>query len=494
MTAAVVPHRRLYFDGGWHDAAGGKTHEVSDPATGTPVGRTALAGPADIDRAVTAARGAAPGWRRLHADRRAVLLHRAADLVIARLDRIAELLTREQGKPIPDARKEIRFGVEVMRYYAEEGRRLGGQLRASSRSDVRSVVTSAPVGVVAAIVPWNYPVDLWCWKVAPALAAGCPVIAKPPPQTPLAIAELVTCLDEAGIPPGVLADLPGDAEVGQALTAHPGVDMITVTASTATGRAVMRTAAERIARVSLELGGQTPFVILPDADVEEAVAAAVRRSFSNMGQICIAVNRILVAESIADDVVAALAEVTAGLRLGHGVEPGVAYGPVLDESVVTRSQRHVDDALARGARLVTGGGPPAEPEYAAGTFFRPTVLDDVPTDALVMTEETYGPVAAVHRAADDAELLALANALPAGLAAYVYTGDLERGWAFADEVQAGAVGVNVNDTTELQAPFGGWKLSGLGRELGPEGLRAYREPKHIRLRVRPLDPRVPESD
>lgn len=478
--------RQLYIDGSWRASGSDARATVTDPATSEPVGDTAVATPADVAAAVEAAVRARDGWRRTHPDERAAILHRTADLVEARIGDIARLLTLEQGKPLVDATKEIRFGVEVLRYYAEQGRRVGGSLRPSSRPDVKSVVGYEPVGVVGAIVPWNYPVDLYCWKVPPALAAGCPVVAKPPVETPLAIGEVVRCFEEAGLPPGVLADLPGGADVGQALVAHPDVRLITITASTATGRNVMRTAADGIKRVSLELGGHTPLVVLDDADVETAAAGALRRSYSNMGQICISVNRVLVADRLADDFVDALASDTARLELGHGIDEGVAYGPVLDDRVIDRVQQHVDDAVSRGGRLVVGGDRPDGERYAGGSFYLPTVLDDVPLDARVLNEETYGPVAAVHRCRSDAELLEQANALPYGLAAYVYSNDLERAWAFADELEAGGVGINVNDVTELQAPFGGWKLSGLGRELGPEGLQTYLETKHVRMRVRPV--------
>ena len=484
MSGPVI-ERGLFVGGTWRPGSGPST-EIHDPATGEVVGRSALATPADVDEAARLAAAARTTWADLHADDRARVLHAAAGLVEARIEDIALVLTREQGKPLVDSRKEIAFGAEVLRYYAEEGRRIGGSLRASSRPDVKSVVSSAPVGAVAAIVPWNYPVDLACWKLGPALAAGCPVLLKPPVETPLAIAALVDCLAEAGIPDGALAHLPGGADVGEALVAHPVVRLVTATASTATGQAIMRHAADGMTRVSLELGGHTPLVVLDDADVEEAAAGALRRSFSNMGQICISVNRVLVADGVADDFAEALAEGARGLQLGHGVDETVAYGPVLNERVRERAQRHVDDAVGRGGRLLVGGGPPAGREYAGGTFFLPTVVDRVPADASVMTEETYGPVAAITRTGSDAELLRLTNALPFGLAAYVYSGDLGRAWAFADRVEAGAVGINVNDTTELQAPFGGWKLSGLGRELGPEGLATYRETRHIRMRVVPM--------
>ena len=260
--------------------------------------------------------------------------------------------------------------------------------------------------------------------------------------------------------------------------------MITATASTSAGQSMMRAAAETLKRLTLELGGHCPFVVLGDADIAEAASAAARRSFSNMGQICIAVNRILVADGIHDEFVDALAAETRRIKLGHGIEPGVAYGPVLHEGVRARTREHVEDALHRGGTLVVGGAAPRGTAYERGFFFEPTLIDGAADDALVMTQESYGPIASLRRVRDDAEALAVANALPYGLAAYVYSRDLERAWSFAERLECGAVGVNVNDTTELQAPFGGWKLSGLGRELGPEGLMAFRETKHIKIRVR----------
>jgi succinate-semialdehyde dehydrogenase/glutarate-semialdehyde dehydrogenase len=479
--------RDLYIDGTWQAAAAGERLEIRDPATREPVGSTALAGSADVDRAVSAARRAQAGWGKTHADERAAILHRAADLIEARTDAIALMLTREQGKPIPDAVKEIGFGLRVLRYYAEEGRRIEGSIRPSTRADVRNVIESAPVGVVGAIVPWNYPIDIYAWKIAPALAAGCTLVVKPPHETPLAIGMIVECLIEAGLPPGVLNDLPGTGpQVGAVLASHPGVRLVTATASVAAGQSIMRAAAEDMKRVLLELGGQCPFVVLDDADIEEAAAAAMRRAFSNMGQICITVNRVLVDERVHADFLEAMVEQTRKIRLGHGVEPGVLYGPVLNDNVRSRVARHVADAVAKGGRLLAGGGPPDDPALARGYFFNPTLIDGAADDSLPMTEETYGPLAAIRGVRGDREALAVANALPYGLAAYVYSRDLERAWAFAERLETGTVGINVNDTTDVQAPFGGWKLSGIGRELGREGLAAYRESRLIRMRVRPL--------
>ncbi|HWU62811.1 MAG TPA: aldehyde dehydrogenase family protein [Ensifer sp.] len=479
--------RKLYIGGRWQDAAKGETAEIRDPATGELVGTSAIASAVDVDLAVAAARAAFPAWAALHPDQRARIMHRAADLIMERIDAMAELLTREQGKPVPDSRKEIAFGVEVIRYYAEEGRRVNGSIRPPSRSDIRNLVISQPLGVVGAIIPWNYPVDLYAWKVAPVLASGCVLVAKPPHETPLAIAMVVQCFEEAGLPAGVLNDIPGTGQdVGAALSAHPEIQAITATASVPAGQAIMRASAGNLKRMLLELGGQCPFIVLDDADPVEAAVAAARRSFSNMGQICIAVNRIIVARGISARFTEALVEETRKIRLGHGVKPGVLYGPVLNESVRTRTRRHIEDALQHGGRLLIGGDAPKGEPFEKGFFFSPAVIAEASPDALVMTEESFGPVAAVRTVNDDQEALQLANALPFGLAAYLYTGDLERGWAMAEKIEAGAVGVNVNDTSDLQAPFGGWKMSGFGRELGPEGLHGYLEKKHIKMRVRPF--------
>lgn len=477
--------RALYIAGSWVRSASGETVDVRDPATGELVGRTAVAGAADVDLAVSHAVQAQRGWAAMPSAERASILHRAADLMVERIDEIAQLLTREQGKPVADSAKEIAFGAEVLHYYAEEGMRVTGSIRAVQRSDIRSLVEWLPIGVVGAVVPWNYPVDLYAWKIAPALAAGNAIIVKPPLESPLAIGLVAQCLHDAGIPAGVLADLPGALEAGEALSTHPGIGMITATASTRTGQAIMRSAAATMKRVSLELGGQSPFVVLDDADVAAAAAAAARRSFSNAGQICIAVNRILVAESIADAFVEAVAAEAQAITLGHGVDAGVTGGPTTTEAVIAVAESHIADAVSHGARVVSGGRRVTGGAFDMGTFFEPTVLDSVSRGTRVMTEETFGPVVAVHRYAAGAtvdEIAELANDSHAGLAAYVFGGDLDRAWAVAERLEVGGVGVNVNDITELQAPFGGWKMSGFGRELGPEGLHGFMQQRHIRLR------------
>jgi succinate-semialdehyde dehydrogenase / glutarate-semialdehyde dehydrogenase len=472
----------LYIGGEWGEAASGQRLEIRDPATGELVGEAAQGGREDARRGLEAAQSALRGWAATPAAERAGLLHRTADLVRERAWAIARVLTLEQGKPLADAHKEISFGCEVIDYYAEEGLRVMGEWRPASAPHVRSLVLRQPVGVVAAIVPWNYPIDLLTWKIAPALAAGCTVVAKPASGTPLATAYVIRCFADAGLPPGVLNLVTGrGGEVGDELVSNPMSRKITITGSTATGRRVMQLAAHHIKRLTLELGGQTPLIVLDDADLDAVVPAAVRRSYSNMGQICIAVNRILVAEQIQHDFVSAFAELAQTLRLGHGLDEDVEYGPLFDEPTRERTEHHVQEAIANGAELVTGGRVPSGADYENGWFYEPTVLARAAPEMLVMNEETFGPVAAITSVHSDDEAVALANATPYGLAAYVFGRDVARCLRIAEQLEAGGVGVNVNDVTELQAPFGGWKESGVGRELGPEGLHSCLELKHIRI-------------
>ncbi|WP_136660524.1 aldehyde dehydrogenase family protein [Nitratireductor sp. XY-223] len=477
--------RGLFIDGAWRFPEALERFDITDPASGEPVGSTLLADAETVDYAVAAAETAAPVMAGLRAEERAAILERAADLIETRVEDMAVLLTREQGKPVADNRKEILFGAKVLRYYAAEALRIGGSLRPAMAAEIKNIVSYHPVGVAAAIVPWNYPVDLYCWKAGPAIAAGCPLIVKSPPETPLAIGMLVDCLNEAGVPDGALADLPGHGPVaGAALARHPRVRVISATASIPAGQDIMRNAAGNLKKLCLELGGNAPLVVMADADLEAAARAAHRRAFSNMGQICITVNRILVDRRVHNEFVAILADLAEGTQLGHGVDAGVEYGPVLNQSVIARVEAHQRDAVDKGARLAAGGKRPAGETYDSGFFYRPTVIDDAPADSLPMTSETYGPLAAVAAFDTDAQMIAMANSLEYGLAAYLYGADLERLWGVADRLEFGGVGINVNDVSELQAPFGGWKMSGIGRELGPEGLDAYLEPKLVKMRVR----------
>ena len=478
-------NRLLWYGGDWHDSIDGELIDIKNPATGHAIGRTAVAGPRDIEKGVLAAENVKREWAAMHPDERARIIHSAADKIAENIDEIARVLTLEQGKPLCDSQKEILFGVRVLHYYAEEGKRIFGSLRPGSSQDIRNIVQYQPSGIAAAIVPWNYPVDIYCWKIGPALAAGCPVIAKPPHEAPLAVGMVSQHFHSAGLPPGVLNDLPGTGNVaGAALASHPGIAVVSATGSVSTGQHVMEAASKNIKRVSLELGGHSPFIVLADADIEEAARAAMRRSFSNMGQICVAVNRILVERPIYKIFVECLATLSDEIELGNGLQDGVAYGPVLNESVIERTRAHIGDALEKGGRLVAGNKELSMDLPKDGYFFRPSLVADAPLDSLVMTEETFGPLAGIRSFNRLDDLLETANGLPYGLAAYLYSTDLEKAWSIADQLEFGAVGINVNDTSELQAPFGGWKLSGVGRELGPDALAVYLEAKHIKIRIR----------
>lgn len=478
-----VSDRGLLLAEGW--TSGQNTAPVLNPATGKLVAQYSPATANDVERAVQEAVGLGRVWTVTPASERALVLKSAGARIRTEVDEIARVLTLEQGKPLADSRKEILFAASVIEYYAEESQRVFGSIRPGNLPETLSFVTYEPVGVVAGIVPWNYPVDLYAWKVAPALAAGCPVIVKPPDESPLAIGMVSGILRDAGVPAGALADLPGGVEVGSALVGSPEVSMVTATCSTVTGKAIMRQAAENLTRVSLELGGQCPLVVLPDADLQLAAEQAARRSFSNMGQICIAVNRVIVHESVADEFCDRLAAVVDGYKLGNPSDEGVAYGPCTTSAVVEKAREHIADALDAGAVLVCGGSQPEGTEFADGHYFSPTVLDRVPRDARVMREETFGPVLAVHRVTTVPDAIRAANNVEYGLAAYVFGEDLGKSMAVAEQIDAGGVGINVNDVSELQSPFGGRKQSGIGRELGPEGLMAYLEPKHTKVRRPP---------
>jgi succinate-semialdehyde dehydrogenase / glutarate-semialdehyde dehydrogenase len=486
VAKTTLPRLRADFliGGRWVEAVSGERREILDPATGEVVGDTAYGDSRDADRALAAATQAFVGWSRTPVAERARILERGAALLRERLEPIAVALTREQGKPLPDSRKELRFAADVFSYYAELAKHRADEWRPTSRPEMRSLVIRQPLGVVVAIVPWNFPVDLFSWKAAPALAAGCTVVVKPAPETPLATAAAIQCFMDAGLPEGVLNYVVGPVEtLGETLVTDPRSRMIAFTGSTASGRRIMALASTHVKRLNLELGGHTPMIILEDADLDATIPAAVRRSFSNMGQICNAVNRLYVARTLADEFQKRFVEATTRLKLGPGLEPGVEYGPMINEKQVARTEAHVEDAVGRGARLLWGGGRPDGDRFEKGHFYEPTVLADVPDEAKTMREETFGPVAPIASFASLDEVIRRANSTEYGLVAYVFGKDLGRALLIAEQLEFGGVGINVNDVTELASPFGGWKESGIGREMGPEGLEAYLEPKHIRMRL-----------
>ena len=458
----------------------GRVEIIYNPANQEPVAQVAVGTRQDACQALQAAKKAFPIWSATSSQERAKILHAAADLVRQRAEQIARLLTLEMGKPLKNARMEVLSSADVLDFYAEEGKRSFGEWITSSHS--RSIVLRQPVGVAALITPWNFPVDLLAWKVAPALAAGCTFVAKPPSKAPLAATEFVRAVSEAGLPAGAanVVHGPGDV-VGAELVENPISRKIAFTGETQTGREIMAHAAAHIKRVSLELGGQSPFIVCADADLEAAATAAAQRAFSNMGQICISVNRIYVAEEVAEPFTKLLVLRAERLKIGDGMLPDVDLGPMFSRAQRERTKEHVADALEKGAELLSGGQEPEGESYLKGYFFQPTVLGEADHSMRVMREETFGPVAPIMKFKTLEEAVALANDSEYGLAAYVFTNDLKTALRAAEGLEAGGIGVNVNNVVDLQAPFGGWKESGLGRELGHYGLEAYLETKHIRL-------------
>jgi succinate-semialdehyde dehydrogenase / glutarate-semialdehyde dehydrogenase len=459
----------------------GRTATIYNPADGEPVAEVAVGGRQDARLALQAARQAFPGWSQAAASaKRADLLHDAAGHVRSQAEEIARLLTLEMGKPLKNSRMEVLSAADVLDFYAEEGRRNIGEWICGPRS--RSIVIRQPIGVAALITPWNYPVDLLAWKVGPCLAAGCTFVSKPPSLAPLAATAFVRAVCEAGLPAGAANVVHGPGgEVGSELVENPISRKIAFTGETATGRAIMARAALHIKRVSLELGGQSPFIVCEDADLKAAATSAAQRAFSNMGQICISVNRIYVADEVAEPFTEELVAQAKRFRIGNGLDPDVDLGPMFSREQRDKTRVHVADAIGKGAELLTGGREPEGEAYERGYFFEPTVLCRADHRMRVMREETFGPVAPVMRFETLDQAIALANDSEYGLAAYVFTNDLKTALKAAEGLEAGGIGVNVNNVVDLQAPFGGWKESGLGRELGRWGLEAYLETKHIRI-------------
>ena len=477
----------LLIDGEWRASADGADLPVTNPANGEEIAHISQAALADVQAALEAATRAFPIWAGLSARERARIMHDAMDIFRRNLDEAARTLTREHGKPLNDSIKECRYSADVIDFYAEEGRRLEGTHFAGDLGPTHSFVLKQPVGVVAAITPWNFPVDLLAWKLGPGLAAGCTFVIKPPSEAPLAATLFVKAFVEAGIPPGVLNIVTGPGRtVGAELVTNPLSRKIAFTGSTATGLWIAEQAARQLKAVTLELGGSAPFVVCDDADLDIAVPEALRRAYSHTGQICISVNRIFVQRAIYDEFVSRFADAASRLRVtADGIaEPDADMGPMINQAGLETVRLHVADAVERGAQIVTGGKAPDGPQFARGYFYLPTVLTNVHRDMRVMREETFGPVAPIARFDTLEEGIAMANDTPYGLAAYVYTSDLDRAFYAARHLQAGGVGINVNDITDIRGPFGGMKQSGIGRELGQPGMDSYLEVKHVRYRYR----------
>jgi len=469
-----------YIDGGWADARTDSTYTVVNPATAEPVTVIPQTPPDEVDRAVRAAAAAWRSWRFTNPFYRAEILHEIGNRIAAAVDTIATEITVEMGKPLDEARGEVRKVAKAFHYYAEETTRTFGTVVPNEENGFISLVQREPVGVVAAITPWNYPVELIGWKLAAALGAGCTIVLKPSEYSPSSAVELFRCLDEVGLPAGVANLVLGAASTGQALVSHPLINKIAFTGSAETGAAITKSS-QGVVPLSMELGGSCPLIVTAHADLDAAVAGTVRRSFRNAGQICIAINRAYVHEDLYEEFLERLGERTAALVVNDGLkQPDADMGPVANREILERCTRHVADALARGARLVTGGGP--REDLAPGYFFAPTVLADTTQEMLVMHEETFGPVLGVAPYRDLADAIAAANSTPAGLAAYVYSNDLAETFRLARELDFGNVGVNNVDAGIMNAPYGGRKGSGYGYEHGREGLEGYLHLKHLRIR------------
>lgn len=473
----------LLINGQWLPSNSGERFDVLNPATGASVAQCAKADVVETRAALEAAQTSFQTWRETPARQRCDLMHKAAAIFRARIDEIAPLLTLEHGKPLQDSYKELHFSADVIDYYAEEARRQFGTHFEGDAGPTHSFVFKQPVGVVVAITPWNFPVDLLSWKVGPALAVGCTVVVKPPADAPTAAIEFLRCFEDAGLPPGVINIVTGPGSVvGAELVQNPISRKIAFTGSTATGLWIAQEAAKQLKKVTLELGGSAPFIVCQDADLDTAVPQALRRAFSHTGQICISVNRIYVHKDVVDEFSYRFAKAASQLRVANGMDvPDADIGPMINEAGLATVMEHLEDAVNKGAQVLTGGKAPEGPEFASGLFFLPTVLTGVHRDMKVMREETFGPLAPIASFRTVDEAIEMANDSPYGLATYVFTRDLDTAMYMADKIDAGGIGINVNDITDMRGPFGGQKMSGMGRELGEAGLDSYLEWKHVRV-------------
>ncbi len=471
----------MYIDGQRRNTGSGRTFPVFDPATGAELGRVADGTAEDAAAAIAAADRAFPAWSALTAYQRSAYLYEAHQLMMERHEELAKVMTGEQGKPLRAARNEVRYAADFLLWFAEEAKRVYGDLIPAPRPDQRFMVLRQPVGVVGAITPWNYPISMITRKVAPAIAAGCTIVLKPAEQTPLCAIAVFEVLHDAGIPPGVVNLVTGsDPEpIGREFLTNPAVRKITFTGSTEVGKMIAGAAADQMKRVSMELGGHAPFIVFDDADPAHAGKGAALVKMLNTGQACISPNRMYVQRGIVDEFVAALAERVGKMQAGSGFEEGVSIGPLVDEPSLTKVHRQVDDAVAKGATLVAGGSRLTADGLDAGWFYAPTILTGVNEDMIIYREETFGPVAAVIPFDTEDEVLAMANDTAYGLASYVYTRDVGRALRMAEALQFGIVGINDINPTAAAAPFGGIKESGLGSEGGREGIAEYLETKLV---------------
>ena len=492
MNAAVVDHKpsppalkdpalfrdRCYVDGAWLEADSGKRFAVDNPGDGSLVGTVPDMGAAETRRAIEAAQRALPAWRALPAKERSRIVRKWYDLIMANADDLALILTTEQGKPMAEAKGEIVYGASFVEWFAEEGKRIYGDTIPSPTNDRRLIVLKQPIGVCAAITPWNFPNAMITRKLAPGLAVGCTFVLKPAEQTPFSALALAELAERAGFPKGVINMVTGDAPaIGKELCANPIVKKVTFTGSTEVGRILMAQSAPTVKKMSLELGGNAPFIVFDDADLDAAADGAMASKYRNAGQTCVCANRIYVQDGVYDAFAAKLAERLKGLKVGKGTDAGVNVGPLIDEQGLAKVEEHVADAVAKGAKVVAGG----RRSSLGGRFYEPTLLTGVTNDMKVSREETFGPVAPLFRFKDEAEAIALANATEFGLASYFFARDVGRVFRVAEAIESGMVGVNTGIISNEVAPFGGVKQSGLGREGSKYGIEDYLEIKYVCL-------------
>jgi succinate-semialdehyde dehydrogenase/glutarate-semialdehyde dehydrogenase len=482
-ATATATQKRMYIDGKWSAADSGRTLGVINPATEEVLAEIAYGGRAETRRAIEAAQRAMPGWMKLTSWDRAKVLKKTAELMRERADSIARTLTLEQGKPLPESKAEILHSADTFEWFAEEGKRAYGQIIPNSVPFKRHMTLKHPVGVVAAISPWNFPITLQARKIAPALAAGCTIVCKPASQTPLCLVQLFEYLIEAGLPAGVANLVMGPAqEIADEFLENPTVRKLSFTGSTEVGKQLMRRCADHLKRLSLELGGHAPLIVFPDADPEVVAKAAVIGKFRNNGQVCIAPSRFYVHKDVEKKFTEAAVEFARNLKLGNGLDPGVEVGPMFEKRAMEQTAGLIDDAKKHGAKVLTGGG--RSNRFERGYFFEPTVLRDLSPKARIMTEEPFAPVMPLLDFSKIDDVIAAANNTRYGLAAYVFTNDLTMAWRMAEGLEAGIIGINEPVPATPQAPFGGMKESGLGRELAHEGLEAYLETKYIAIKLR----------
>jgi succinate-semialdehyde dehydrogenase / glutarate-semialdehyde dehydrogenase len=481
LKEMLLLRNKGYIDGQWVAADSGKLFAVTDPSSGQTVVEVADMGAAETKRAIAAAARALPAWKAKTAKERAVILRKWNDLLIAHADDIALLMTTEQGKPLAEARGEVIYGASFVEWFAEEGKRAYGDWIPTVSNDRRLLTIKQPIGVCAAITPWNFPLAMITRKVAPGLAVGCTFVIKPAEATPLTALAAVALAEMAGVPPGVINIVIGDGdkspEIGLEMCTNPVVRKVSFTGSTEVGRILLRQSADTVKKLSLELGGNAPFIVFDDADIDAAVDGAIASKFRNAGQTCVCANRIYVQAGVYDEFARKFAAKVGQMKVGAGVEAGVVIGPLIEPAAVSKVERHVADAVALGAKVILGG----KRHERGALFFQPTVLTEVTTQMLVAREETFGPVAPLFRFETEAQAIAMANDSEFGLAAYFYSRDIGRIFRVAEALESGLIGVNAGVIANEATPFGGVKQSGLGREGSKYGIDEYLEVKYVCL-------------